>query len=58
MLKINEVNGTLIASCSRHMIGDQNKFISQNEEKEGSITFGDNAYAKIVGKSIVSLGNE
>ena len=40
------------------MTKDQNKFISLKKEKGGSVTFGDNAFAKIFGKGIVSLGNE
>jgi hypothetical protein len=36
--------------CSKHMTGDQNKFFTLKEEKGGNVTFGDNAYARIVGK--------
>jgi hypothetical protein len=39
------------------MTGDQNKFLVLKEEKGGSVTFGDNASARIVGKGIVSLDN-
>ena len=43
--------------CSKHMTGDQNKFLILKKGKGGSITFGDNASARIVGKGIVSLDN-
>jgi hypothetical protein len=38
------------SGCSKHMTGDDNKFIILKEEKGGIITFGDNASARIVGK--------
>jgi hypothetical protein len=37
------------------MTRDQNKFITLKEEKGDSVTFADNASARIVGKGIVSL---
>jgi hypothetical protein len=37
--------------------GDQTKFLTLKEEKGGSVTFGDNASGRIVGKGIVSLDN-
>jgi len=45
------------SGCSKHMIGDQNKFITLKEEKGGNVTFVDNAFATVVGKGIVSLDN-
>ena len=39
------------------MTRDNNKFLIENKEKGGSFTFGDNAFAKVVGKGTVSLGN-
>ena len=41
--------------CQRHMKGDQLKFLSLKEENWGSVTFGNNAYAKIVGKGEIIL---
>ena len=43
--------------CTKHMIGDQNKFITLKEEKRDSVTFEDNASARIVGKGIISIDN-
>ena len=40
------------------MTGDQNKFLSLKKEKGGNVTFGDNAFAKVVGKGTISLGDE
>ena len=43
--------------CSKHMTGDQDKFLSMKRKEKGSVTFGDNVSTKILGKGIVSLGN-
>jgi hypothetical protein len=43
------------SECSKHLAGNQKKFITLKEEKGGNVTFGDNAYARIFGKGIVSL---
>ena len=43
--------------CSKHIAGDQNKFLDLKKEKGGSVTFGDNVFAKIIGKGKASLGN-
>jgi hypothetical protein len=54
----NEGNQWYIDSgCSKHMTGDQTKFLTLKEEKGGRVTFGDNGSARIVGKGIVSLDN-
>jgi hypothetical protein len=45
------------SGCSKHMIGDQTKFLTLKEEKGGIATFGDNASSMIVGKGNVSLDN-
>ena len=44
--------------CSKHMTRDQNKFISLNRKKRGSVTFGNDVPVKIIGEGTVSLGNE
>jgi len=43
--------------CSKHMTGDQDKFLSMKRKEKGSVTFGDNVSAKIFGKGTTSLGN-
>jgi hypothetical protein len=54
----NEGNQWYIDSgCSKHMTGDQTKFLTLMEEKGGSVNFGDKASARRVGKGIVSLDN-
>ena len=40
------------------MIGDKGKLLDLKREKEGSIYFRDYGLAKILGKGIVSLGDE
>jgi hypothetical protein len=37
------------------MIGDKNKFLNLKGEKGGSVSFGDNKFAKIIGKGKVGL---
>ena len=41
--------------CSKHMIGDPNKFISLKRNQKGKITFGDNLSSKTYGKGTVAL---
>jgi hypothetical protein len=43
--------------CSKHMTGDQRKFLKLTKKEKGKVTFGDNVSSKILGKGIVSLGN-
>jgi hypothetical protein len=43
--------------CSKHMTGDQDKFLGMKRKEKGSVTFGDNVSAKILGKGTVNLGN-
>jgi hypothetical protein len=45
------------SGCSKHMTGDQSKFLKLNKKGKGKVTFGDNMSAKILGKGTVSLGN-
>ena len=41
--------------CSKHIIGDPNKFISLKINKKGKVTFGDNISSKIFGKGTMDL---
>jgi hypothetical protein len=43
------------SGCSKHMTGDQNKFLTLKEEKGGNVTFRYNASARIVGKGTISI---
>jgi hypothetical protein len=45
------------SGCSKHMTGDQSKFLKLNKKGKGKVTFGDNMSAMILGKGTVSLGN-
>jgi hypothetical protein len=45
------------SGCSKHMTGDQRKFLKLKKKGKGKVTFGDNMSAKILGKGTVSLGN-
>ena len=43
------------SGCSKHVTVYHNKFLVWEEEKGGNVTFGDNAFARILGKGTVSL---
>ena len=40
------------------MTGDKNRFVDLKKEKDGSVTFGNNNSAKILGRGTVSLGSK
>jgi hypothetical protein len=40
------------------MTGDKSKFLKLTKKEKGSVTFGDNVSAKILGKGTVTLGNK
>ena len=42
--------------CSKHMIGDPNKFIKLKDDK-GKVTFRDNMSSKIIGKGTDVVNN-
>ena len=44
------------SGCSKHMIGDKDKFISFNKtKKEKNVIFGNNTHVTLIGKWIVML---
>ena len=46
------------SGCLKHMIGDNNIFLTLNKERDGSISFG-NAYStKTIGKGTINLGSK
>jgi hypothetical protein len=44
------------SGCSKHMRGDRNKFITLNKQRDGSVSFGNNHSAKIIGRGTIKLG--
>ena len=40
------------------MIGDHKKFLILKVQKGGNVTFGDNAFARIIRNNMVILGDE
>jgi len=46
------------SGCSKHMTGDQSRFLVLNREKGGNATFGNYVSTKIIGKRAFILGNE
>jgi hypothetical protein len=45
------------SGCSKHMIGDKDKFLSISKIKTRNVTFGNDEQGKIKGKGMVSLSN-
>jgi hypothetical protein len=43
---------------SKHMTGDKNRFITLKKEKDGSVSFGNDNSARIIGKGTVKLGSK
>jgi hypothetical protein len=46
------------SGCSKHMIGRKKLFIELDEGKEGTVTFGNDQAARIVGRGTVCLNNK
>jgi hypothetical protein len=44
--------------CSKHMKSDRDRFLTLLKERDGSIFFGNDDSAKIIGKGIVRIGNK
>jgi hypothetical protein len=44
--------------CSKHMTGDRDKFITLRKERNGSVSFGNDNSAKIIGEGAVRIGNK
>jgi hypothetical protein len=53
-----KVGGMLTMVYSKHMIGDKNVFLTLKKERDGSISFGNDNLAKIIGRGIVKLGRK
>jgi len=47
----------VVSSYSRYMTGDQNKFINIKDIDGGKVNFGNNAFARIIGKGIFNINN-
>ena len=45
------------SGCSKHMTGDQNKFLNLKRKEKGSVIFGDYVSTKILGKGTINIGN-
>jgi hypothetical protein len=46
------------SGCSKHMTGDRNMFLTLKKEKDGSVSFGNNHSAKIIGRGTIKLGRK
>jgi hypothetical protein len=46
------------SGCSKHMIGDRDKFVTLQKERNGSVSFRNDNPAKIIGEGIVRIGNK
>ena len=48
----------LDSGCSKHMIGDPNKFIKLRKDNKGRVTFGDNMTSKTIGKGTIVVNSK
>ena len=46
------------SGCSKHMTIDKGRFLTLRKERDGSISFGNDDLAKIIGKGTVRIGNK
>ena len=46
------------SGCSKHMTGDRDRFLTLRKERYGSVSFGNDDSAKIIGKGTVRIGNK
>jgi len=46
------------SGCSKYMTGYKNRFLTLKKEKHGSISFGNNHSAKIIGRGTINLGSK
>jgi hypothetical protein len=46
------------SGCSKHMTGDRDKFITLQKEINGSVSFGNDNLAKIIGEGTIRIGNK
>jgi hypothetical protein len=46
------------SGCSKHMTGDKDKFLTLKKERDGSISFGNDNSAKIIGRGTIKLGSK
>ena len=53
-----EIYWYIDSGFSRNMTGDKNTFLILKRENGGSVSFGDNKSAKIIGKGKVILGSQ
>jgi len=53
----HKVNWAVDSGCSKHMIGRKQIFVELDEGKEGTVTFGNDQSARIVGRGTICLNN-
>jgi hypothetical protein len=46
------------SGCSKHMTGDDENFLTLRKERDGSISFGNDDSARIIGKGTRIIGNK
>jgi hypothetical protein len=56
--KHNKRSRYVDSGFSNHMTGDEDRFISLRKESDGSISFGNDDSARIIGRGIVRIGNK
>lgn len=46
------------SGCSKHITGDKDRFLTLRKERDGSVSFGNDDLAKIIGKGTVGIENK
>jgi hypothetical protein len=46
------------SGCSKHMIGDRDRFLTLRKERDGSVSFENDDSTKIIGKGTIKIGNK
>jgi hypothetical protein len=45
-------------NCSKHIIGDKNRFLTLKKERDGSVSFGNDNSTRIIGIHTIKLGSK
>ena len=56
--KHNKCGWYVDSGFSKHIIGDEDKFLTLRKERDGSISFGNDDSMRIIGKGTTVIGNK
>jgi hypothetical protein len=58
LYKLRKRNVFVDSGCSKHMIGDRDRFLTLQKERYRSVSLGNDDSAKIIGKGTVIIRNK